>query len=1145
MHRVVRFALAAVTTAALLARSSAAFGVDCNRNGRDDALDLQPILVTARAIDHYPVDLRPRAIVAAKLSGRDGAADGDAGRLDLAVASRHSQSITILRGLEHGRFEPARVIHATHPAWLVGGDFNGDARVDLITFSSLGSEGVLLLQPIRGFTDAGATVRERSFDLGFHAHDAAVTGDLDGDGSLDLVLRNPFLGRMTILYGTGPGEFSAPVALDLPADAGTPGPFELAASSDFERLDLFVILRSGFENGAAGESGLWRVPHLGERAFGNPEVLPTPGDAERFATGDFDGDGRRDIATVERTASPGDPRGSQLRARIAFANGRSSSLKLAPTADASQELRVLAFGSTDVDDDADLDLYASTSDGRLVVLVSDGEGQLEIAPHELTPTRESAARHVVAADFDRDGRVELAAASRADDDTNNEVTLFEFELAPSSLDRNGDRVPDECSTDCDAPTVPGEASADCDEDGLSNACELVTPSTAFVETQELFARGRDLAAADFDEDGRVDLLVGGDLRRGNGDGTFDTVLLRDIPGSPVSADIDGDGHVDFATVAEPATISVYYGRGDATFDRVELAIPEDETIFDMAWLDVDGDDRSDLVYSATTPRTPDGQPSRMVAWLQSERREFTRGSDRTWLTANSLDELVVADFDGDGRDDVVANWIRRESELTLLFGDGVDPLRRSVSIKGSRGARLARAADFDLDGDIDLAVISRHHGRDETGSHLTVLFNSGSGFFQPGPTTEAPAWVSDFQVGDIDGDRFPDLVTVTTHFHAEESFVEQRLHPGDRARLPGLVSFTREDISHSRVYMVDLNNDDRRDVILRSSTGDGYRFVPRVSEDRPRSDCNSNGVPDACDVFIDPTSDCDGNGQLDECEEGSPSVPCGEPPYDSVISGPEFVRASVPGKPASKEYLVELVPHSSIQGERRGADGWSLSIAADGCTIVDATTSGTMAADVDEDPPGLRNGGFERTELARDNLYTGAVSAVVLAIGQPITLPTAQPSAVLRLTVELEPSSDDRLRRAFLFHHDHLTGDGHPVTNLLFRRGQRHRLTLDRISITVESGPEWFRRGDANDDGRVDISDSIFVLNHLFLGGETPPCRDAADADDNGALELTDGVFINSFLFLGGNAPPAPGVAVCAEDPTEDALGCRPLAPCF
>jgi hypothetical protein len=106
-----------------------------------------------------------------------------------------------------------------------------------------------------------------------------------------------------------------------------------------------------------------------------------------------------------------------------------------------------------------------------------------------------------------------------------------------------------------------------------------------------------------------------------------------------------------------------------------------------------------------------------------------------------------------------------------------------------------------------------------------------------------------------------------------------------------------------------------------------------------------------------------------------------------------------------------------------------------------------------------------------------------------------------------------------------LDADGNPVAE---------------IEIRLE---DHFRRGDANADGTVDISDAQSILGFLFLGYQAPSCRDAADADDNSRLEITDGIYLLSFLFLGGPAPPAPGPDSCGPDPTPDDLQACEYAP--
>ena len=71
------------------------------------------------------------------------------------------------------------------------------------------------------------------------------------------------------------------------------------------------------------------------------------------------------------------------------------------------------------------------------------------------------------------------------------------------------------------------------------------------------------------------------------------------------------------------------------------------------------------------------------------------------------------------------------------------------------------------------------------------------------------------------------------------------------------------------------------------------------------------------------------------------------------------------------------------------------------------------------------------------------------------------------------------------------------------------------------------------------MTDAVYTLNHLFLGGPEPSCADAADANDSGEVDLSDSVFTLAWLFLGGEEPPAPFLLGCGRDSTEDALECE------
>ena len=90
----------------------------------------------------------------------------------------------------------------------------------------------------------------------------------------------------------------------------------------------------------------------------------------------------------------------------------------------------------------------------------------------------------------------------------------------------------------------------------------------------------------------------------------------------------------------------------------------------------------------------------------------------------------------------------------------------------------------------------------------------------------------------------------------------------------------------------------------------------------------------------------------------------------------------------------------------------------------------------------------------------------------------------------------------------------------------------------------FFRRGDVNLDGTVDIGDAVSLLSSLFGGAGLPECLDGSDSNDDGAIDIGDAVFVLSFLFSSGTDMPAPGITICGQDPTADGLDCSAANSC-
>jgi hypothetical protein len=66
----------------------------------------------------------------------------------------------------------------------------------------------------------------------------------------------------------------------------------------------------------------------------------------------------------------------------------------------------------------------------------------------------------------------------------------------------------------------------------------------------------------------------------------------------------------------------------------------------------------------------------------------------------------------------------------------------------------------------------------------------------------------------------------------------------------------------------------------------------------------------------------------------------------------------------------------------------------------------------------------------------------------------------------------------------------------------------------------WTMRcGDANSDQDVNVSDAVFIINYIFVGGDPPNPIESGDCNCDGTCNVSDAVMIINYVFVGGNAP--------------------------
>jgi hypothetical protein len=184
----------------------------------------------------------PWAIAAADLNS-DGA-------IDLVVANQSDNNLTLLMGNGDGTFTPAQspVPTGNGPSAIAIGDFNGDGKLDLAVTNSADNTVSILLSQSCGLPSATCTFSAAPLSPAVGVNPSAISaGDMNADGSVDLVVTNGGSNSISVLLGNGTGGFTAVLPqLQWTFSTGTsPVAVALADFSGDGRLDIATINQSG------------------------------------------------------------------------------------------------------------------------------------------------------------------------------------------------------------------------------------------------------------------------------------------------------------------------------------------------------------------------------------------------------------------------------------------------------------------------------------------------------------------------------------------------------------------------------------------------------------------------------------------------------------------------------------------------------------------------------------------------------------------------------------------------------------------------------------------------------------------------------------------------------------------------------------
>jgi len=625
----------------------------------------------APAID-LPVGVGPFDLTTADFN-RDGIPD-------LAVANADGNSITVLLGKGDGTFSRADIAAAgQNPRGITAGDVNKDGKPDLI-YSGYASDVVQVLvgDGTGRFTKGAAVVSA------FRSPQGLATGDFNHDGHLDIAVADASAVGLRILFGNG----------------GT----------------AFTVRTIGRES--------------------NLNVL---------VTGDFNHDGWLDVAAA-----------STVWSTVAVYQGTAGGLVLTQPAAVGPSPRGLAVA--DVNDDGLPDVVtANRSSSTVSVLLGD-----QAHPGSFLPAQDVAAgagsRDVVAGDFDGDGIVDLATGNEyASGATllSNTTTFARAAYAFRPTTRGsgtfwGALTHSLWPADFDGDGRVDLATASSD---LSGVTVVLATGAAIALPVPLGVRA--VAAADFNRDGNADVLYASapspatiGVYAGNGHGQFTAGAVTGIPWASefffpsfAVGDLDRDGSPDLAFVAYDARKRTYVlqlmcGRADGTFEVTsQIDVHSDAT---PALADVDRDGKLDV--SALPLFTPGG-PGTLRIWSGD-------GTGRVAAAPLEVPSVrgayVLADVNRDGYLDVVVGG---GGDLQVLPGSvtGFGPAIRTPMLPFDYSYAIA-VTDLNIDGKPDVVVGA---GR--------LMFGNGDGTFVSGGLFDFAG--NSLLVADLTNDGLPDIAS--------------------------------------------------------------------------------------------------------------------------------------------------------------------------------------------------------------------------------------------------------------------------------------------------------------------------------------------------------------------------------------------------
>ena len=422
-----------------------------------------------------------------------------------------------------------------------------------------------------------------------------------------------------------------------------------------------------------------------------------------------------------------------------------------------------------------------------------------------------------------------------------------------------------------------------------------------------FVAGGNVQSGDYDNDGDLDLLIGGKIFRN--DSYFDTAYKFERRPNVLdgwssvkmcSADFDNDGFKDIFITGLTSVLggivspqcAIYRNNGDGTFSRITTQIFAGAARGGCSIIDFNNDGKPDICYTGSTDYYQNTNRIFKI-YLNNGNMNFSDANITLPGITGLIDaSMSWADSDNDGDKDLVINGHDGNVNVARFFTrNGNLFTNMNLNLSNTSNGSISWV-DVNMDGKPD--IVNRGVATPDNIDAIIpeIFYNTGNNTFSRLVTNLPKLYGGGMDWIDYDGDLDMDVAINGVYSSgASDAAVYKNNGNGQ---------FSRKNIDgakgNSRIKWYDFNNDGKFDIILAGAdiTGSGGYFIKNMGADSFKISSfafTANQYNEGA-VVID---DFNNDGKIDVLTTGSLNdVDCNSNNSSTLVLGKDWRLSGIP-----------------------------------------------------------------------------------------------------------------------------------------------------------------------------------------------------------------------------------------------------------